>query len=47
MSILTEEQMTNLSPTALAVSKIKPGMKLTEVPLMDNFIHYPVNCHYR
>lgn len=25
--------MTNLSPTALAVIKIKPGMKLTEVQL--------------
>ncbi|XP_034557497.1 translocated promoter region b, nuclear basket protein isoform X3 [Notolabrus celidotus] len=30
-SLLTEEQMTTMSPTAAAVSKIKPGMKLTEV----------------
>lgn len=30
-SILTEEQMTTMSPTAAAISKIKPGMKLTEV----------------
>lgn len=30
-SVLTEEQMTAMSPTAAAVSKIKPGMKLTEV----------------
>lgn len=30
-SVLTEEQMTTMSPTAAAVSKIKPGMKLTEV----------------
>uniref|UniRef100_A0A669BC01 Nucleoprotein TPR n=1 Tax=Oreochromis niloticus TaxID=8128 RepID=A0A669BC01_ORENI len=30
-SILTEEQMTTMSPTAAAVSKIKPGMKLTEL----------------
>uniref|UniRef100_A0A671WIG9 Nucleoprotein TPR n=1 Tax=Sparus aurata TaxID=8175 RepID=A0A671WIG9_SPAAU len=30
-SVLTEEQMTTMSPTAAAVSKIKPGMKLTEL----------------
>lgn len=30
-SLITEEQMTTMSPTAAAVSKIKPGMKLTEV----------------
>lgn len=31
-SILTEEQVTTMSPTAAAVAKIiKPGMKLTEV----------------
>ncbi|XP_039984449.1 translocated promoter region b, nuclear basket protein [Xiphias gladius] len=30
-SVLTEEQMTTMSPTATAVSKIKPGMKLTEL----------------
>uniref|UniRef100_A0A3B4G4L8 Nucleoprotein TPR n=1 Tax=Pundamilia nyererei TaxID=303518 RepID=A0A3B4G4L8_9CICH len=30
-SILTEEQMTTMSPTAAAISKIKPGMKLTEL----------------
>ncbi|KAM7011947.1 translocated promoter region b, nuclear basket protein [Tautogolabrus adspersus] len=30
-SLLTEEQMTTMSPTAAAVSKIKPGMKLTEL----------------
>ncbi|KAM7409722.1 hypothetical protein PAMA_001286 [Pampus argenteus] len=30
-SLLTEEQVTTMSPTAAAVSKIKPGMKLTEL----------------
>uniref|UniRef100_A0A8C4IU94 Nucleoprotein TPR n=1 Tax=Dicentrarchus labrax TaxID=13489 RepID=A0A8C4IU94_DICLA len=30
-SMLSEEQMTTMSPTAAAVSKIKPGMKLTEL----------------
>uniref|UniRef100_A0A8D0A0T8 Nucleoprotein TPR n=1 Tax=Sander lucioperca TaxID=283035 RepID=A0A8D0A0T8_SANLU len=30
-SMLAEEQMTTMSPTAAAVSKIKPGMKLTEL----------------
>ncbi|XP_041861765.1 translocated promoter region b, nuclear basket protein [Melanotaenia boesemani] len=30
-SVLTEEQLTTMSPTAAAVSKIKPGMKLTEL----------------
>ncbi|XP_041791081.1 translocated promoter region b, nuclear basket protein [Chelmon rostratus] len=30
-SMLTEEQLTTMSPTAAAVSKIKPGMKLTEL----------------
>uniref|UniRef100_A0A3P9CSH3 Nucleoprotein TPR n=1 Tax=Maylandia zebra TaxID=106582 RepID=A0A3P9CSH3_9CICH len=30
-SILTEQQMTTMSPTAAAISKIKPGMKLTEL----------------
>ncbi|XP_060890166.1 translocated promoter region b, nuclear basket protein isoform X4 [Labrus mixtus] len=30
-SLLTDEQMTTMSPTAAAVSKIKPGMKLTEL----------------
>ncbi|XP_069377798.1 translocated promoter region b, nuclear basket protein isoform X6 [Paralichthys olivaceus] len=30
-SVLTEERMTTMSPTAAAVSKIKPGMKLTEL----------------
>ncbi|XP_030582625.1 translocated promoter region b, nuclear basket protein [Archocentrus centrarchus] len=30
-SILTEEQVTTMSPTATVVSKIKPGMKLTEL----------------
>ncbi|XP_034736261.1 translocated promoter region b, nuclear basket protein isoform X1 [Etheostoma cragini] len=30
-SVVTEEQMTTMSPTAVAVSKIKPGMKLTEL----------------
>ncbi len=30
-SVLTEEEITTMSPTAAAVSKIKPGMKLTEV----------------
>ncbi|XP_041646505.1 translocated promoter region b, nuclear basket protein [Cheilinus undulatus] len=30
-SVLTEEQITTMSPTAAAVSKIKPGMKLTEL----------------
>ncbi|KAM9848441.1 translocated promoter region b, nuclear basket protein [Aulostomus maculatus] len=30
-SVLTEEQLTMMSPTAAAVSKIKPGMKLTEL----------------
>lgn len=30
-SLLNEEQLTTLSPTAAAASKIKPGMKLTEV----------------
>uniref|UniRef100_A0A667WHW8 Nucleoprotein TPR n=1 Tax=Myripristis murdjan TaxID=586833 RepID=A0A667WHW8_9TELE len=30
-SLLSEEQMTTMSPTAAAVAKIKPGMKLTEL----------------
>ncbi|XP_060934177.1 translocated promoter region b, nuclear basket protein [Limanda limanda] len=30
-SMLTEEQMTTMSPTAATVSKIKPGVKLTEL----------------
>ncbi|KAM9832571.1 translocated promoter region b, nuclear basket protein [Neosynchiropus ocellatus] len=30
-SILTEEQVITMSPTAAVVSKIKPGMKLTEI----------------
>ncbi|XP_043074929.1 LOW QUALITY PROTEIN: translocated promoter region b, nuclear basket protein [Puntigrus tetrazona] len=30
-SILSEEQVTTMSPTAAAVAKIKPGMKLTEI----------------
>ncbi|XP_029285243.1 translocated promoter region b, nuclear basket protein [Cottoperca gobio] len=30
-SMITEEQMTTMSPTAAAVSKIKPGMRLTEL----------------
>ncbi|XP_035032393.2 translocated promoter region b, nuclear basket protein isoform X4 [Hippoglossus stenolepis] len=30
-SVLTEEQMTTMSPTAATVSKIKPGVKLTEL----------------
>ncbi|XP_037553921.1 translocated promoter region b, nuclear basket protein [Nematolebias whitei] len=30
-AVLTEEQITTMSPTAAAVSKIKPGMKLTEL----------------
>ncbi|XP_047443060.1 translocated promoter region b, nuclear basket protein [Mugil cephalus] len=30
-SLLTEEQITTMSPTAAAVSKIKPNMKLTEL----------------
>lgn len=30
-SVIAEEQMTTMSPTAAAVSKIKPNMKLTEV----------------
>ncbi|XP_075944416.1 translocated promoter region b, nuclear basket protein isoform X3 [Anarhichas minor] len=30
-SVITEEQMTTMSPTAAAVSKIRPGMKLTEL----------------
>ncbi|XP_072245246.1 translocated promoter region b, nuclear basket protein isoform X3 [Leuresthes tenuis] len=30
-SVLTEEQLTTMSPTAAAVSKIKPAMKLTEL----------------
>ncbi|KAK7133660.1 hypothetical protein R3I94_015507 [Phoxinus phoxinus] len=30
-SILTEEHVTTMSPTAAAVAKIKPGMKLTEI----------------
>ncbi|XP_077462726.1 translocated promoter region b, nuclear basket protein isoform X2 [Stigmatopora argus] len=30
-SVLTEAQMTTVSPTAAAVAKIKPGMKLTEL----------------
>ncbi|XP_076007357.1 translocated promoter region b, nuclear basket protein [Genypterus blacodes] len=30
-SVLSEEQITTMSPTAAAVSKIKPGMKLTEL----------------
>lgn len=30
-SMLTEEQLTTVSPTAAAVSKIKPDMRLTEV----------------
>ncbi|XP_024134399.1 translocated promoter region b, nuclear basket protein isoform X3 [Oryzias melastigma] len=30
-SVLTEEQLTTMSPTAAAVSKIKPNMKLTEL----------------
>uniref|UniRef100_UPI003AADA419 translocated promoter region b, nuclear basket protein n=1 Tax=Centroberyx gerrardi TaxID=166262 RepID=UPI003AADA419 len=29
--LLSEEQMTTMSPTAAAVAKIKPGMKLTEL----------------
>ncbi|XP_036437175.1 translocated promoter region b, nuclear basket protein isoform X2 [Colossoma macropomum] len=30
-SVLTEEPLTTMSPTAAAVTKIKPGMKLTEI----------------
>lgn len=30
-SSVTEDQMMTMSPTAAAISKIKPGMKLTEV----------------
>ncbi|TNN35649.1 Nucleoprotein TPR [Liparis tanakae] len=30
-SLIAEEQMTTMSPTAATVSKIKPGMKLTEL----------------
>ncbi|KAG7279423.1 hypothetical protein CRUP_024242 [Coryphaenoides rupestris] len=30
-SLLSEEQITTMSPTAAAVAKIKPGMKLTEL----------------
>ncbi|XP_041967516.1 translocated promoter region b, nuclear basket protein isoform X1 [Alosa sapidissima] len=30
-SALTEEQLTTMSPTAAAISKIRPGMKLTEI----------------
>ncbi|RVE73521.1 hypothetical protein OJAV_G00032140 [Oryzias javanicus] len=30
-SVLTQEQLTTMSPTAAAVSKIKPNMKLTEL----------------
>ncbi|XP_054904526.1 translocated promoter region b, nuclear basket protein isoform X2 [Poeciliopsis prolifica] len=30
-SVLAEDQITTMSPTAAAVSKIKPGMKLTEL----------------
>ncbi|XP_042370774.1 translocated promoter region b, nuclear basket protein [Plectropomus leopardus] len=30
-SMITEEQLTTMSPTAAAASKIKPGMKLTEL----------------
>ncbi|KAI4890931.1 hypothetical protein NFI96_033196 [Prochilodus magdalenae] len=30
-SVLTEEHLTTMSPTATAVTKIKPGMKLTEI----------------
>ncbi|XP_068174893.1 translocated promoter region b, nuclear basket protein isoform X2 [Antennarius striatus] len=30
-SVLTEEQLTTMSPTAAVVSKIKPGMRLTEL----------------
>ncbi|XP_017275998.1 translocated promoter region b, nuclear basket protein [Kryptolebias marmoratus] len=30
-AVLSEEQMTTMSPTAATVSKIKPGMKLTEL----------------
>uniref|UniRef100_A0AAR2K1U7 Nucleoprotein TPR n=1 Tax=Pygocentrus nattereri TaxID=42514 RepID=A0AAR2K1U7_PYGNA len=30
-SILTEEPLTTMSPTAAAITKIKPGMKLTEI----------------
>ncbi|XP_072536890.1 translocated promoter region b, nuclear basket protein isoform X2 [Salminus brasiliensis] len=31
VSILAEEQLTTMSPTAVAVTKIKPDMKLTEI----------------
>ncbi|XP_062412025.1 translocated promoter region b, nuclear basket protein [Sardina pilchardus] len=31
VSALTEEQLTTMSPTAAAISKIRPGMKLTEI----------------
>ncbi|KAJ4943788.1 hypothetical protein JOQ06_006283 [Pogonophryne albipinna] len=30
-SVISEEQLTTMSPTAAAVSKIKPGMRLTEL----------------
>lgn len=42
-SALTEEQMTTMSPTAAAVSKIKPGMKLTEV--YETECQHPLMCH--
>ncbi|XP_063057948.1 translocated promoter region b, nuclear basket protein isoform X2 [Engraulis encrasicolus] len=30
-SVLSEEQLTTMSPTAAAITKIRPGMKLTEI----------------
>uniref|UniRef100_A0A3B3ZHT3 Nucleoprotein TPR n=1 Tax=Periophthalmus magnuspinnatus TaxID=409849 RepID=A0A3B3ZHT3_9GOBI len=37
-SSLTEEQLTTMSPTAAAVSKIKPKMKLTEFQLYTAYV---------
>jgi len=39
-SLIAEEQMTTMSPTAATVSKIKPGMKLTEVRETPTLLYY-------
>lgn len=46
-SVLTEEQLTTMSPTAAAVSKIKPGMKLTEVDLTELRSHVAKNLRLK
>lgn len=45
-SLLTEEQITTMSPTAAAVSKVKPNMKLTEVCTAVNLLFILVSQHF-